>query len=67
MIQNYKYTQNAFLPKIVTIPLVQEKNIHCKPVIKIGEIVQEGQVIASSEFSSIHSPVPGTIKPSCVE
>lgn len=62
MIPNYKFTENAFLPKSVTIPLVQEKNIICKPVIKPGEIVTEGQIIASSEFSHIHSPVPGTVK-----
>ena len=62
MIHNYKYTENAFLPKTVTIPLVQEKNNLCKPVIKIGEIVEEGQIIASSSNSVIHSPIPGTVK-----
>ena len=62
MTQNYKYTENAFLPKTVTIPLVQEKNVFCKPVIKIGETVKEGQIIASSDFSSIHSPIPGNVK-----
>ena len=62
MTQNYKYTENAFLPGCVTIPLVQEKNIICKPVIKIGEIVKEGQIIAQSEESYIHSPIPGTVK-----
>lgn len=62
MTQNYKYTENAFLPACVTIPLVQEKNIVCKPVIKIEEAVQEGQVIAQSDVSCIHSPVPGTVK-----
>lgn len=62
MIPNYKFTENAFLPKTVTIPLVQEKNIICKPVIKPGEIVTEGQIIASSEVSYIHSPVPGKVQ-----
>lgn len=65
MIHNYKYTQNAFLPKTVLIPLVQEKNDLCKPVIKIGEIVTEGQIIASSDSSAIHSPVPGTVNDIC--
>ena len=65
MIHNYKYTENAFLPKTVTIPLVQEKNVVCKPVIKIGEEVKEGQIIASSETSVIHSPVPGTVTDLC--
>ena len=61
MIPNYKYTQNAFLPNTVTVPLVQEKDIICKPVVKEGGIVKEGQIIASSEISDIHSPVPGTL------
>ena len=65
MIHNYKYTENAFLPKTVTIPLVQEREVYCKPVIKIGEEVKEGQIIASSDVSVIHSPVPGTVKDLC--
>ena len=65
MIHNYKYTENAFLPKTVTIPLVQEKNVVCKPVIKIGEEVLEGQIIASSDVSVIHSPIPGTVTDLC--
>ena len=65
MIHNYKHTENAFLPKTVVIPLVQEKDIYCKPVIKIGEEVQEGQVIARSDLSVIHSPIPGTVKDIC--
>ena len=65
MIHNYKYTENAFLPKTVTIPLVQERDIFCKPVIKIGEEVKEGQIIAASDVSVIHSPIPGTVKDLC--
>ena len=65
MIHSYKYTENAFLPKTVTIPLVQERDVYCKPVIKIGEEVEEGQVIASSDVSVIHSPIPGTVRDSC--
>ena len=65
MINNYKYTENAFLPKTVFIPLLQEKNGSCKPVVKVGEFVTEGQVIASSDSSSIHSPIPGLLKDVC--
>ena len=65
MIQNYKHTENAFLPKTVVIPLMQEKDVYCKPVIKIGEEVQEGQIIASSDISVIHSPIPGTVTDLC--
>ena len=56
MIHNYKYTENAFLTKTVIIPLVQEKDSICKPKVKPGEIVEEGQIIAGSDFSVIHSP-----------
>ena len=65
MIHNYKYTENAFLPKSVIIPLVQEKDSICKPVVKPGEVVKEGQIIASSDISVIHSPVPGTVADIC--
>ncbi len=65
MTHNYKYTENAFLPKSVIIPLVQEKDSICKPVVKPGEVVEEGQIIASSDFSVIHSPVPGTVTDIC--
>ena len=65
MIHNYKYTENAFLPKTVTIPLVQERDVFCKPSIKIGEDVKEGQIIATSDVSVIHSPIPGTVKDLC--
>ncbi len=65
MIHNYKYTENAFLPKTVLIPLVQEKKSSCKPVIKVGESVKEGQIIASSSSSVIHSPIPGLVKDIC--
>ena len=61
MISNYKFTENAFLPKTVTIPLVQEKDSICVPVIKPGEQVKEGQLIAHSDYSDIHSPIPGTV------
>lgn len=61
MTLNYKFTENAFLPKTVTIPLVQEKNVICKPCVNIGDIVTEGQVIATSNTAEIHSSIPGTI------
>ncbi len=65
MIHNYKYTENAFLPKTVIMPLVQERDVFCKPSIKIGEEVSEGQIIATSDVSVIHSPIPGTVKDLC--
>lgn len=61
MISNYKFTENAFLPKSVIIPLIQEKDVLCKPLVKIGDDVVEGQIIAESSDAVIHSPVPGSV------
>ena len=65
MISNYKFTENAFLPRTVVIPLVQEKDSICIPVVKPEEVVKEGQLIARSDYSEIHSSVPGTVKDIC--
>ena len=61
MISNYKFTENAFLPKSVIIPLIQEKDVLCKPLVNIGDDVVEGQIIAESSDAVIHSPVPGSV------
>ena len=66
IIKNYNTSQKAFLPKIVNIPLSQESHSCYKPVVKPGDIVKEGDVIAQSEIakgwtSSLHSSVPGKI------
>ena len=65
-VKNYKYIQNAFLPKIITIPLSQEKDCICNPIVKVGDIVNEGDVIAEPELKAkdkalIHSSVPGKV------
>lgn len=65
-VKNYKYIQNAFLPKITTIPLSQEKDCICNPIVKVGDIVNEGDVIAEPELKAkdkalIHSSVPGKV------
>ncbi len=64
--QDYKFTQNAFLPHIVTVPLNQENSTTCNSLVKPGDIVSEGQVIAKSkgiksEESYVHSPIPGKV------
>ncbi len=65
-IKNYKTSQKAFLPKVVKIPLSQESESHYKALVKPGDIVKEGDVIAQTEISkgwtsSIHSSVPGKV------
>ena len=65
-VKNYKYTQNAFLPKITTISLSQEKDCICNPIVKVGDVVKEGDVIAEPDSTEkdkalIHSSVPGKV------
>lgn len=55
----------AFLPRKVLIPLKQESTVLCAPLVKAGDKVQEGQVIAEdaagSESAKIHSSIPGLV------
>ena len=46
MIHNYKHTENAFLPKVVTVQLKQDKKCNYLCLVKAGDFVQEGDVIA---------------------
>lgn len=66
VIKDYKVYENAFLPKIVIIPLAQEKGFVYTASVKEGDIVKEGDVIASytdvdNNTVNLHSPVPGTV------
>ena len=66
VIKDYKDSQKAFLPRFVSIPLSQEAGSNFKPLVKVGDIVKEGDVIAETELtpgkkSYIHSSVPGTV------
>ena len=53
----------AFLPRKVLIPLEQERGVVCAPLVKAGDTIQEGQVIAEdptvSDSAKIHSSIPG--------
>lgn len=61
----------GFLPKTVTIPLSQEDNFICESIVREGDEVKEGQVIAeasrniygaaSFQAAKIHAPIPGKI------
>ena len=66
IIKNYRFSQNAFLPRIVEIPLMMEDGISYKSIVNVGDKVEEGQKIAvSSEYDGektfIRSSVPGTV------
>lgn len=65
-LKKYKFSENAFLPKIVTVPLSQERKCVCKNLVKIGDVVKEGDLIAVPEdekenCANIHSPIPGKV------
>lgn len=55
----------AFLPRSVLIPLEQEFGAACVPLVKAGDTVREGQVIAEdpngSDSAKIHSSIPGVV------
>ena len=66
VIKDYKESQRGFLPRIVTIPLSQEYGNKYKALVKTGDIVKEGDVIACAELeggktASLHSSIPGTV------
>jgi len=66
-VKNYKCSGNAFLPHTVIIPLENEKDSNYVPVVKIGDKVEEGQIIATYDSpenqstSKIYSSIPGTV------
>ena len=66
VIKDYKDSQKDFLPRFVSIPLSQEAGSNYKPLVKVGDNVHEGDVIAETELTPgkktyIHSSVPGTV------
>ena len=62
---NSKNIIQANIPKQLVIPMSQHIGAPCEPVVAVGDIVKEGQLIGkSTSFVSapIHSPVSGKIK-----
>lgn len=65
---SYKETVNGFIPKTVYIPLSQDEEIDGKCLIKTGDHVEEGQLIASNKLKNssnshnVYSSVPGTVE-----
>jgi len=48
------------LPSKVIIPVSQHIGVHCDPIVKVGDIVKKGQVIAKSE-AFMHSPIHASL------
>ena len=67
-LKSYKKSVNGFLPNNVIVPLMQDGKFECESLVKPGDKVSEGQLIASlqrtsSKYNSyIYSPVPGIVE-----
>ncbi|MBI5047691.1 MAG: electron transport complex subunit RsxC, partial [Deltaproteobacteria bacterium] len=56
-----KKIEKAVLPKKVAIPLQQHIGAPCKPVVKKGDVVTEGQKIGETTTSFVTAPVHSSI------
>lgn len=57
--------RNAPLPAIAVIPFSQHIGAPAKPIVELGDHVEEAQLIgepAGFVSASVHSPIPGTVK-----
>ena len=53
---------NSFLPSTAIVPIEEEKSqIPVEPVVSVGDVVAEGQIVAVGGGVNVHSPVPGTV------
>lgn len=60
-----KAIQKAALPKTVIIPLQQHAGAPCEPVVKKGDVVQEGQKIGEAKAfvsAPVHASISGKVK-----
>lgn len=64
----YKKSVNGFIPGTVVVPLMQDGKYECDCLVKVGDKVLEGQLIAEKRTDSlysdsyIYSPVPGVVE-----
>ncbi len=60
-----KATIRAKVPPQVTIPLIQHTGAPCQPLVKVGDTVKKGQLIADAEqfiTAPIHASISGVVK-----
>ncbi|MBQ9205977.1 MAG: 4Fe-4S dicluster domain-containing protein [Treponema sp.] len=53
---------NAFLPKTVLIPLFENDSENGEVLVKEGDTVKEGEVIAKAKGIFVHSSIPGVVR-----
>ena len=54
----------AFLPALSVVPMIQHAGNAARPVVAVGDYVEEGMVIGRAESkgaANVHAPVPGRI------
>ncbi|MEE8184846.1 MAG: electron transport complex subunit RsxC [Thermodesulfobacteriota bacterium] len=60
-----KEIERAPIPKTVTVPLQQHLGTPCQPLVKKGDVVEEGQKIGdvvTFVTAPVHSPISGKVK-----
>ncbi len=53
---------NGFLPSVAVIPLKKNASDDTQILVKAGDLVKEGQVLARTKDSCIHSSIPGRVE-----
>ena len=59
--QNYKAYVRSFLPEYALVPFLHSEKGNPEVLVKEGDTVKEGDVIAREDGTALHAPVPGTI------
>ena len=64
-----KYSARSYLPQQAIVPFMQEEGCRCRALVKVGDTVSEGQIIASplsiiqnGYSANIHAPLPGIVQ-----
>lgn len=63
----YKQSVEGFIPSSVVVPLNQDSDVDCQCLVKEGDKVEEGQLLASYNTKNgfpqvVYSPIPGIVE-----
>ena len=59
--QNYSKSIRSFLPEYAVVPFIQSEKGNPEVLIKEGDTVREGDVIAREDGTAVHAPLPGKV------
>ena len=57
----FSLSVNGFVPRTAIVPLVQDSDAHPQVLIRAGDRVREGQMIAQGKNGAVHATIPGTV------